>query len=225
VWSDPLRLRYLTHLLFPVAFLALLDPATLLIATPVVAANVLSNYEPMYWLDRLHYSATVVPFVVLAAVGGTSRLVRWLERRRGIAAAFTRHALLAGMLIVTLGYTLRFGHTPLSAGFRRYRVTARTEEAYSLIERLPPEAVVSANSNLNPHVTQRPTAYVFPKLQGGQREPPAEYVLIDSRGVFYPLPSAQAYEQAIADLSADRAYGLIGQAGDFFLWQRKEGAE
>ena len=221
VVSDPLRVRYLTHLLFPVAFLALLDPATLLIAAPVVAVNVLSNYEPMYWLDRLHYSATVVPFVVIAAVGGTARLVRWLEARRGIAPVFTQYALLVGMLIATLGYTLRFGHTPLAVGFQGYRVTERTAQAYSLIERIPPDAVVSANGNLNPHVTRRPTAYVFPKLQGSEWEPPAEYVLLDSRGVFYPLPSAQAYERAIADLNADPAYRLIGQAGDFFMWQRK----
>jgi len=221
VSSDPLRLRYLTHLLFPVAFLALLDPATLLMAVPVIAVNVLSNYEPMYWLDRLHYSAAIVPFVVIAAVGGTARLVRWLEARRSIAPTFTRSVLLAGVLIATLGYALRFGHTPLSAGFQMYRVTERTAQAYSLIERIPPDAVVSANGNLNPHVTRRPTAYVFPKLEGGEGEPLAEYVLIDLQGVFYPLPSAQAYEQALADLNADPAYELIGQDGDFLLYHRK----
>jgi uncharacterized membrane protein len=224
VSSDPLRLRYLTHLLFPVAFLALLDPATLLVAAPLVAVNVLSNYEPMYWLDRLHYSAAAVPFVVVAAANGTARLAGWLQARRGIRPAFTRRVLLAGMLTATAGYALRFGHTPLSAGFQTYRVTARTAQAYSLIERIPSGAVVSANGNLNPHVTRRPTAYVFPKLEGGPGEPPAEYVLIDARGVFYPLPSAEAYAQAIADLDAAPAYELVGQAGDFYLWQRKEGA-
>ncbi len=225
VFSDPLRVRYLAFLLFPVAFVALLDPATLLIAAPVAGVNVLSNYEPMYWLDRLHYSAAIVPFVVLAAVGGTARLVGWLERRRRIAPTFTRRVLLAGMLIAALGYSLRFGHTPFSAGFHPYRVTDRTAQAYSLIERIPSDAVVSANGNLNPHVTQRLTAYVFPKLESGKGEPPAEYVLLDLRGMFYPLPSAQAYEQAIADLDADPAYELIGQAGDFRLWHRRERVE
>jgi len=222
VFSDPLRVRYLTHLLFPVVFVSLLDAATLLIAAPVIAVNVLSNYEPMYWLDRLHYSAAIAPFVVIAAVRGTARLVRWLEARRGITPAFTRRVLLAGTLMATLGYTLRFGHTPLSADSQMYCVTDRTAEAYSLIRRIPPDAVVSANGNLNPHVTQRPTAYIFPKLQGGEGEPPAEYVLIDLRGVFFPLPSPQAYEQAIADLTANPSYELAGQAGDFRLWRRKE---
>ena len=94
-----------------------------------------------------------------------------------------------------------------------------------MIERIPPDAVVSANGNLNPHVTRRATAYIFPKLQGGKGEPPAEYVLIDMEGVSYPLPSYEAYEQAIADLAADPAYELAAQAGDFRLWRRKERAE
>lgn len=225
ILADPLRVRYLTHLFFPVAFLALLDPATLAIAAPLVAVNVLSNYEPMYWLDRLHYSAAAVPLVVIAGAGGAARLVRWLERRRGIAPAFTRSVLLGGMLVASLGYALRFGHTPLAPDFKTYRVTERTAEAYSLIERIPPDAVVSANGNLNPHVTGRPTAYLFDKLEGGEGEPPADYVLLDLMGVFYPLPSPRAYEQAIADLDADPAYELAGQAGDFRLWRRKGYAE
>jgi uncharacterized membrane protein len=223
--SDPLRIRYLTHLLFPVAFLALLDPATLLIASPLVAVNVLSSYEPMYWLDRLHYSTAMVPLVVIAATGGTARLVRWLETRRGIRATFTRNVLLAGVLIATLGYSLRFGHIPLSVDFQVYPITDRTAQAYSLIERIPPDAVVSANGNLNPHVTQRATAYIFPKLEGGEGEPPADYILLDTEGVFFPLPSLEAYEQAIADLAADPAYERVAQAGEFRLWRRKERVE
>lgn len=53
-----------------------------------------------------------------------------------------------------------------------------------MVRRVPPEAAVSAGANVHPHLSQRPTIYVFPELAR------AEYVLIDVLGDPAPLDVA-----------------------------------
>ncbi len=78
---SPPRLGYVGGLLASVGFLALLSPETLLLGAPIFAANLLSNY-PLMYSGEAHYSAPAVPFLFIAAIYGTERLARWLERLR-----------------------------------------------------------------------------------------------------------------------------------------------
>jgi uncharacterized membrane protein len=75
----PTRAAYVGVLLAPLAYLALLSPATLLLAAPAVALNMLSNESFMY-SGFGQYSAEIVPVVVAAAIAGTARL-----RAHGVA--------------------------------------------------------------------------------------------------------------------------------------------
>jgi len=78
VWrtvTEPMRLHYLAGLLASVGFLPLLAPEILLLGAPLLAANLLSSYAAQY-SGGFHYSAPLVPYLVIAAIIGTRRLAR-----------------------------------------------------------------------------------------------------------------------------------------------------
>ena len=72
------RLPYWLLLTMPVAFTSLLDPAVFLMALPTLAINTLSSNSATYTPDTFHYTAPIVPFIVVSSVSGVARLSRWL---------------------------------------------------------------------------------------------------------------------------------------------------
>jgi uncharacterized membrane protein len=217
--SNPDKVRYLTHLTAPVAFLALLDIPTLLPVLPVVVLNLLSEWSPTYALDRFHYSAPIVPFIVFAAINGMQRLIGWLNRWRNLSPRFALTALMTATLVIGLGYHVRFGHTPLSAGFALPQAEARHATAYQMFQLIPPNAPLSAQTNLNPHLSQRPVIYLFPKLDDPTTEP-AEYVALDRLGNIFPL-TPEEYNSMLEGMITSRQYQVIFDRDGYLLLHRR----
>ncbi len=82
VLSEPARLNYLWGLLAPFGFLSLLAPELLIVALPLLIANVFSTYPGQYY-NEFHYSAPLVPYVAVSAVIGARRLWGWVGRWGG----------------------------------------------------------------------------------------------------------------------------------------------
>ena len=179
---EPNRLRYLATLLAPLGFLPLLSPATLAMALPDVALNLLSNFPAQYGFQA-HYGAVVAPFLVISAILGAGALARLLRGGSSRAAAVF-------LALVVLALSLQsaarhiwaplLDHTP--------RVTQHERRATSVLAQLPKDAAVAATSGLNPHLSQRERLSRFPDL--GE----ADYIAIDVTGTPYPLdPGSQWY--------------------------------
>lgn len=157
--TDPVRLAYLRDLLTPTLGVSLLSPHILLIAAPSLAVNLLSSYPPMTVLEGFHYPAPIVPFVVVSAVAGSAWLsVRFKEPHQGRI----RWALAGAMLLATLLYQRGHGATPLAAGWQWPIVTEHHRIGAALLATLPSEAAISAQSPINPHLSQRERIYRFP---------------------------------------------------------------
>src|SRR5206468_8720117 len=85
-FTDPLRildaafstrdLRYLLELVAPLAALCLLAPLALIAAVPELAINLLSATQTQTSI-HFHYTAGLIPPLVIAAVLGAKRLTRW----------------------------------------------------------------------------------------------------------------------------------------------------
>ena len=84
--DDP-NWRYLALLLAPVAWLTLLSPTTLFLMVPALAVNLLTTYEPMHLIETYHYSAHLVPFVLLGAIYGIGTIANGFD---GLAKAGVR---------------------------------------------------------------------------------------------------------------------------------------
>ncbi len=76
------RFFYLAGLLRSSGFLALLAPEWLLPALPSVAINILST-DPTLYSGVYHYNAVIIPFIMLAAIHGTRRLITVWQGWRG----------------------------------------------------------------------------------------------------------------------------------------------
>ena len=218
--SEPDRLRYLTNLLAPVAYLAVFDPLTLIIILPTVVMNVLSGLQTMYALDRFQYSAIIVPFVVAAAINGTAWLVKTLHHRRGYAPTFLYSLLAVALLVATLGYHIRYGHTLLNRTFALPTNRLHYQAGYDMLALIPPAAVVSAQSNLSPHLTHRPGVYLFPMLSS-QEYGPAEYVALDFWGNLHPFEQAEAYNARVFELRVSGDYDVIFERAGYILLKRR----
>src|SRR5262249_47617065 len=70
------RLVYLLLMLAPLGFLSLLAPRVLLAAVPALAMDLLST-DPVLFSFRSQYQSFVLPFLVLAAIDGYTRIREW----------------------------------------------------------------------------------------------------------------------------------------------------
>ncbi len=219
--SDPLavlarllateKLAYLAGLLLSAGFLTLGAPWALLLAAPSLGINMLSNYQPMF-SGLSHYSAPVVPFVIIGAIYGARSVSDLLQRRLHLPARRALHVVLAWLLGCVVVYQMFIGFTPLSLRYRLPHISAHTQLLARFTRQIPPGAVVSAQTPLHPHISSRALIYVFPMVND------AEYVLLDvtARPTMHPNDLRSAIQQL---LSKD-GFGVLDAADGYILLKR-----
>jgi uncharacterized membrane protein len=183
--------RYFFELLLPVGFTALLAPEVLLLALPSLAINLLADFAPMHQATTLIYAAPVLPFVMLAAVMGVARVNDRIDRTRmtptdaaqnprpSVHSAFQWTAALLVLGGALIGQRL-WGVLPGSGNHLALVETAHHRRAQAVIAQIPPDAAVSAQDRLNPHVSGRRTVYIYPRVDD------ADSVLLDVTGPAWP---------------------------------------
>ena len=213
------RLLYWVRSTLPVAFVALLDPLLVAMALPIMLINTLSSYPPNYQLDRFHYSAVIVPFIVVAGIYGLARLLRFASPKfKHVKPGFLQTLLLMTILLVTLIYQVQFGHTPLGRYFSWPVVTQHHQLAETMLAKIPPRAAVAAQNNLVPRLSQRESIFILPKIshQGVQ----AEYIAFDMQSLPFQYDYIDTYCSHIQQFVADVDYGLIFANDGLLLFQR-----
>jgi uncharacterized membrane protein len=164
IWRQANLPGYLGGLLLPTAFLSALSPLAWLPALPSLAINLLSD-NPFTWrLEDFHYAAPIVPFILIATVYGVQRLVAWSARRSRLAGRFVLIAACGLLLAASLGYHYARGFSPLARPFQAWPISDHDRRAEAVFARVPPEAPLFAQSNLNPHLSGRPVLYQDPTL-------------------------------------------------------------
>jgi uncharacterized membrane protein len=165
---------YLFKLFLPLAFLPVFNLPIFLIAIPSLAINRLSTAQLMGRLEMFHYAVPIVPFAILSAIGGAGFLIRRFGKQVPEEGSVSLSYLLSGLVLVcSLGYHHYRGFSPLSVHFRWPVATEHHRLAQELIDQIPPTASVSAQLNLNPHVSHREKLYIFPNVND------AEYIFLD----------------------------------------------
>ena len=197
------RLVYLLALLAPLGFLSLFAPRVALAALPGLAQNLLSNDYRLYNF-RSQYQAFVLPFLILAAVEGYRNLqARSAERTAGAPEAHPRRTpasfLLGFALVASVVLT---SPTVNDLGVSKWRLGERQHAAYRMMAKIPPDASVSANERLVPHLSLRRDVWVFPL-----GVPSATYVL-EFKWMEPKLPPNR--------------YERIAEDHDWILWLRKD---
>ncbi len=94
----------------------------------------------------------------------------------------------------------------------RWLIQSITGAAQGIMAQIPPEAVVSAQDRLNPHVSGRRTIYIFPRVDD------AEYIWIDAAGPAWPQHPSDL-RKIVAELLADD-FGVAAADDGYLLLQR-----
>jgi len=141
----------------PTAFMAILGWPIILVALPVLGYSYLSAYDLQFDI-RQQYITIVVPFIMVAAVDGMARLIRYVDKRRGSKGLPPNSR---RVLIPVVSIMLFLGIGGLAANcaihikfnqFTKLSNQAELEEALSMI---PRGASVATFNNLGPHLSQR----------------------------------------------------------------------
>jgi len=177
-------LDYLLQLVAPLAALCLLAPLVLIAALPELAINLLSSTTTQTSI-HFHYTAGLIPTLLIAAVFGA----KWLSRWPVPIAAIVVLAALVGNY--RLGPIPGWRHLPGGQRFQATaaRVTDHDRIADRALELIPAGAVVSATNTLGAHLSARRRVLSFPFLQD------AAWIAADETQPGYgdryaPLPTA-----------------------------------
>ena len=196
------KVMALVQLLASMGFLPLLGGGLVLVALPLIWYLQLSDDRALAVLWQWHV-ATYLPVFFGAIYVGFRRLP---ARGRYIAAGVL---ILASIIAFFLdGSALRLLREPGMAPERR-------EVVRSLMAQIPPEASVSAQDELLPHLSHRREVYLFPTIED------ADYILIDRLGSTYPLETEdyEVFWQAAQD---PYGYEKLYDDNDFILLRREE---
>jgi uncharacterized membrane protein len=142
-------------LLILVAFLGLplLAPRTLLPVAPALFLN-LAAIPPEQHQIRYQYLATMAPFLGIATVAGLKVVA---SRRRVLLAP-----LLVALVVVALVVDQRYGPAPWSHARIVAAASPGDQARRQALSMIPPDAPVSAQFNLVPHLSHRVQIYEFP---------------------------------------------------------------
>lgn len=148
--------RYYAELFLPVAGLALLAPATLLLALPTLLENVTNNQGYAHDI-RYQYTSFVAAGIFLALVEGIRRSFQGNRLRAAIGA----------LCVVALIANATWSPSPLDS--KQYREGAWTfvsspdaQALAQMVRLVPAGAGVSATYTVVPHLSHRDQIYTFP---------------------------------------------------------------
>jgi len=157
-----LKIGFVFKLFAPVAFIAWLSPRHLIAAIPTFVLSFLSSYEPQFDIF-MHYTAVIIPCVIVAAIFGTARLHKWLVERRQPQVPFplptTAYVLLLAVFLCWLTYN-PFTYTP-DIRIYGWELGADLNALYEVETIIPPQACVVASNEIEPHYSVRPETYVL----------------------------------------------------------------
>jgi uncharacterized membrane protein len=205
---------YLGGLLASAGFLSLFAPHVLTLTAPVAAVNVLSTWSWTY-SEGEHYSASLVPLIIISATYGMARLSRWLGDSDWLRVSPRRVVigLSCWVLVVSVRHHRAIGVSPLAETYHPAQVTAHHRLGHKLLAEIPPEAPLSAQSNLYPHLSHRQRAYFYPAIND------AEYVVLDVTSSSYPLTPHGLYLET-KQLLRSGEFGVLAARDGYLLLQR-----
>jgi len=203
-------LRYVLDLVLPLAAVCLLAPLVLVAALPELAINLLSATTTQTSI-HFHYTAGLIPTLLIAAVLGAKRLSRWA----------VPVAMVVVIAAVTGNYRLGpipgWRHVPGGSHFQATsaRVTEHDRIAARALALIPKSAVVSATNTLGAHLSARRRVLSFPFVQD------ATWIAADETQPGYadryaPVPTAVQ----LAELRRDPDWRLVFEQDGVLLFNR-----
>lgn len=216
------KLGFLHRLFVSTGYLALFNPLSLLPMVPGLVLILVSG-EPHMYSGLAHYSAELVPALVVSAILGTEWLAYHLAPAVRLRPAVVVPVLSAYLVTMSITNTQANGFGPGSAGFFFPPVTAHERLGHRLLALIPPSASVAAQDQLDPHLSDRADVYLFPDWNHlpGVFGRQADYIFLDVTTDTFPITPAKLV-QDVNYLLRDPAhpYGIVAAEDGYLLLKK-----
>jgi uncharacterized membrane protein len=221
---------YLLVLLAPLAFLSILNPPSLLIATPWLTASMLSLLPNYYQPVGTQYPALIIPFIFISAIYGAKatepiiqtitrkaftgrfagRILRERRIRRLTIGVSKKPLTVTFMILLILGVSCGIAWTALRLN---NGMTPHDEILNTVVNLIPPYSLVATQNDIFPHLSHDLNAYpvYYPGVE-------YEYILVDQTTVWYyvtpynygesPTPPV-SFSSVVPNLLESKQYGLV----------------
>lgn len=189
-------------------------PQYLIMLIPIYAQKLFSD-DGGKWGIGAHYCIEFAPIIVLATYDCIS----------GVRTVFIRYVVSIGTLFLTMYTTYQVLENQIIWWQEKNNVQfykkehyqndqVSTKELYSIIQKIPVEAVISAQSTLVSHLAFRDKIYLYPFIRY------ATYILlVPSQQDTYPL-SKENYSKSVQDLLKNTDWEIKFQSKNTLLMKR-----
>lgn len=177
--GDNIKSDLLKFLLFSGLGVLLFRPAYLLMLVPVFFQKLFHDSMNI-WGAGFHYCIEFTPILAIGIFEVTGKI------RRSTLRKATGGIVVASAIVVTY---IRLGDVYLYAQIEsldflskaHYEKSYDVQPVYEAFKQIPPDAIVSSQSNLLPHLANRDFCYMYPVIKD------AEYVILAKKDSSYPL--------------------------------------
>jgi len=207
-------LHYLIDLLLPLALLFAAAPLALVAAVPELSLNLLSATHTQSSIHH-HYTAGLIPPLIVASVLGAGRLAGG-RKERGVVLSATAVAV-AVVANYALGAIPLWRELPGGESYQAYATHVSTHDRVvdRALDRISGNAVVSATNSLGSHLSARRRFLSFPHVED------AEWIAADETQPGYadrwdPLATAKG----LARLRRNPQWRLVFSEGGVLVFKR-----
>jgi uncharacterized membrane protein len=175
-------------------------PQYLIMIIPIVAQKVFNDI-PMRWGISAHYSIEFAPILVIALYTVIYKIKKWQIPIATISFAISLISCISFLDHRTSEYYNREN----SQFYKKSHWTRdfNVKEAHQILQKIPEDAMVSAQSPLCPHLAFREKIYHYPYIGD------ANYIaLIPAESNKYPLNN-ESYQKAIDDFLASGKWEIV----------------
>lgn len=213
-----IKLKAILNYFASFGFLSLFDPLSLILVLPNWVTRYLTQL-PQRWIIRFQYGAVIAPLLAFGAIYGINFLRNTAARILAVLK-ITKHQpsvnfrdILDGLILAILllapliqSYRVR---TPLFSMFDPafYRDSESNQLNRGLLERIPSDASVMAQSAFVPHLTHRYEVYRYEDTLLAQTQP--EYILMSLNEHSDPPYTREQLEERVTKLRQDPRYTTI----------------
>ncbi|WP_300664796.1 DUF2079 domain-containing protein [Fluviicola sp.] len=177
--ADDTKAFLLRYLIYSGIILLLFRPAYLVMLIPIFFQKLFHD-SPIIWGAGFHYCIEFTPILAIGVFEVIGKLKKESFRKIGATVV-----VLSAMIITHERMTETYFYTPdTNINFlskNHYKKEYNVKPVYAAFKLIPGNAIVSAQSNLVPHLANRNYCYMYPVVKN------AEYVVLAKKDTSYPL--------------------------------------
>ncbi|MDX9893037.1 MAG: DUF2079 domain-containing protein [Patescibacteria group bacterium] len=202
-WS---KFTYLIKLFLPVGFLALLSLDGLILLTPGLLQNLLTNFQLQY-VNFYQYDSILIPFIFI----GTVIAIAKFQARNQWSKTTTK--CLVATAIFAMAWTSPL--SPINFPWKKF-IDPKIKDYQKIISLIPPDASVAAQTNLVAHLTHRESIAMT-----GEEKTLADYVIMDSQDLF-GFPSQESFDRYLEAYQQTKKYELIEINNRYYILRKQK---